>query len=52
VEYRESYDISNFLRLFGQSSEAARSGVKLDLGFELPKLEAGQFYYLYLPMAD
>jgi protease-4 len=52
IEYNETYDISNFLRMFGQSSEAARSGVKLDLGFELPKLEAGEFYYLYLPMAD
>lgn len=51
VEYNETYDISNFLRMFGQSSQAAHTGVKLDLGFELPKLEAGEFYYLYLPMA-
>src|SRR3984957_15500193 len=52
VEYRESYDISNFLHLLGQSAQATRSGVKLDLGFELPKLEAGQFYYLYMPMVN
>lgn len=51
VEYHETYDISQFLRLFGQS-ESARGGVKLDLGLDMPKLEAGQLYFLYLPMAD
>lgn len=51
IEYHETYDISQFLRLFGQS-EAARGGVKLDLGFDAPKLEAGQLYFLYLPTAD
>jgi len=51
VEYQETYDISNFLHLFGQSEEA-RSQIKLDLGFDAPKLEAGQLYYLYLPTTD
>jgi protease-4 len=51
VEYQETYDISNFLHLFGQS-EQARSQIKLDLGFDAPKLEAGQLYFLYLPTAD
>jgi protease IV len=51
IEYHETYDISNFLHLFGQSSTAAR-GVKLDLGFDVPKLQAGQPYFLYLPQAD
>jgi protease IV len=44
VEYRERYDISEFLRLFGQSSAA--HDVKLDLGLEMPKLQAGQLYFL------
>lgn len=54
IEYRETYDISNFLRLFGQSSQASRVGVgvKLDLGVEAPKLQAGQLYFLYMPMAE
>jgi protease-4 len=52
IEYRESYDISNFLRLFGQSSQSARLGVKLDLGVEAPRLQAGQLYFLYMPMAE
>lgn len=51
IEYRETYDISEFFHMFGQSQTAAR-GVKLDLGFELPKLEAGEMYFLYMPMAD
>jgi protease IV len=50
VEYEESYDISQFFHLFGQSE--ARSSVKLDLGFDAPKLQAGQLYFLYLPTTD
>lgn len=44
IEYRERYDISNFLRLLGQT-ELSHS-VKLDLGMELPKLQAGELYFL------
>jgi protease-4 len=44
VEYRERYDISNFLRLLGRS-ESSRT-IKLDLGTELPKLQAGKLYFL------
>lgn len=51
IEYQENYNISNFLHLFGKS-EWARNDVKLDLGFESPKLEAGQLYFLYLTMSD
>lgn len=44
IEYRERYDFSNFLRLLGQT-ELSRS-VKLDLGLELPRLQAGELYFL------
>ena len=44
VEYRERYDISNFLRLLGRS-ESSRT-IKLDLGTDLPKLQAGKLYFL------
>jgi protease-4 len=44
IEYRERYDISNILRLLGQS-ELSHS-VKLDLGMDLPKLQAGELYFL------
>ncbi len=43
VEYRLRYDLSDFFRLFGRSD--AR-GVKVDLGVEFPKLEAGRLYFL------
>jgi len=45
IEYRERYDISEFLRMFGQSESAARD-IKLDLGMDLPRLQAGQLYFL------
>ena len=47
IEYRERYDISNFLSLFGQSSKA--HDLKLDLGADVPKLRAGLMYFLYQP---
>jgi protease-4 len=52
IEYRETYDISNFLRLFGQSEATHAGSVKLDLGFEPPRLEMGEPYFLYMPTAD
>ena len=52
VEYRESVDLSNLLRLFGQSGETHAGSVKLDLGFEPPRLQMGEPYFLYMPMAD
>jgi protease-4 len=44
IEYRERYDISEFLRLFGQSEST--HNIKLDLGVEMPKLQAGCLYFL------
>jgi protease-4 len=44
IEYRERYDISDFLSMFGQSSSA--KNIKLDLGVDLPKLQAGYLYFL------
>jgi protease-4 len=43
VEYRQRVDLSDLLGLFGQSE--ART-VKLELGLEPPKLEAGRLYFL------
>jgi protease-4 len=44
VEYRERYDFSNFLHLMGQT-DLSRT-IKLDLGMDLPKLQAGELYFL------
>jgi protease-4 len=44
VEYRQHYDITDFLSMFGQSSKAP--DIKLDLGIEAPKLHAGYLYFL------
>lgn len=52
VEYRETYDISNFLRMFGQSESTHVGSLKVDLGFELPKLELGAPYFLYMPTVE
>ena len=50
IEYRERYDLSNFLSMFGQSSQS--HDIKLDLGVNFPKLQAGERYFLWLPPAD
>ena len=47
VEYRERYDFSNFLSMFGESGKS--HDIKLDLGVESPKLHAGLMYFLYQP---
>jgi protease-4 len=45
VEYRERYDLGNLLSMFGQSSKS--HDIKLDLGVEIPKLQAGALYFLW-----
>jgi protease-4 len=44
IEYRQHYDITDFLSLFGQSSKA--HDIKFDLGIDVPKLHAGYLYFL------
>lgn len=43
VEYRVRYDLSDFFRMLGKSDA---HGVKVDLGVEFPKLEAGRLYFI------
>jgi protease-4 len=43
IEYQQHYDISDLFRLFGQSESRV---MKIDLGVEAPKLQAGQLYFL------
>jgi protease-4 len=50
VEYRERRDFSDFLSMFGQSSQS--HDIKLDLGVNMPKLQAGERYFLWLPPSD
>ena len=45
IEYRERYDIGDFLSMFGQSSQA--HDIKLDLGLDIPKLREGCMYFLW-----
>ncbi len=44
IEYREHYDFSNLFHLLGQSDLSHT--IKLDLGMDLPKLQAGELYFL------
>jgi protease-4 len=43
IRYQEPFGLANLLPLFGK---AERATVKVDLGFEWPKLEAGRLYFL------
>jgi protease IV len=45
IEYRERYDISDFLSMFGQNSSAHE--LKLDLGLDIPRLREGCMYFLW-----
>jgi protease-4 len=47
VEYRERYDLSSFLSMFGESGQS--HDIKLQLGADIPKLRAGYMYFLYQP---
>jgi len=43
VQYQQMFDLSNLFRLFGKSET---KGVKIDLGIDLPRLQAGNLYFL------
>jgi protease-4 len=43
VEYEQRFDISDFFRLFGKSDAKK---VTVDLGVNVPRLEAGRLYFL------
>jgi protease-4 len=46
VQYQQRYDFSDIFHLFGQSGQAESRVIKVDLGMDIPKLKAGQPYYL------
>lgn len=46
IQYQMRYDLSDFFHLFGKSETPA---IKVDLGIEMPKIEAGKLYYLFVP---
>jgi protease-4 len=50
IEYRERYDFSDFLSMFGQGNKS--HDIKLDLGVDIPKLRAGVLYFLWQPPSD
>ena len=43
IEYQQRFDLSDLFRLFGKTDSKV---VKVDLGMEMPKLQAGQLYFL------
>jgi protease-4 len=45
IRYEQRYDLSDFLRVFGESKTDVHT-VKVDLGFDAPKLQAGEMYFL------
>lgn len=45
VKYEERYDLSDFFHMFGESKSEAKT-IKVDLGFDAPKLQEGHLYFL------
>jgi len=46
VQYQERYDLSDFFHMFGSESKADTKSIKVDLGFDAPKLQEGHLYFL------
>lgn len=44
ILYQQRFDLSDMFRLFGKSD--ARASIKVDLGLDAPKLQAGKLYFL------
>ena len=44
IQYQQRFDLSDLFRLFGKSD--ANSRIKVDLGMDMPKLQAGKLYFL------
>jgi protease-4 len=44
VQYQQRFDLSDVFRIFGKSD--ANSSIKVDLGMDVPKLQAGKLYFL------
>jgi len=44
VQYRPRFDLSDVFRIFGKSD--ANTKIKVDLGMEMPKLQAGKLYFI------
>jgi len=43
IEYQQRYDLSDLFRIFGKSDTKA---VKVELGMDVPRLQAGRMYFL------
>jgi len=44
VQYQQRFDLSDVFRMFGKTD--AKTSIKVDLGMEMPKLQAGKLYFL------
>jgi protease-4 len=44
VQYQQRYDLGDLFRIFGKSDAAG--SIKVDLGLDAPKLQAGKLYFL------
>lgn len=44
IQYKQHFDLSDVFRMFGKSD--ANSSIKLDLGMDAPKIQAGKLYFL------
>lgn len=44
VQYQQRFDLSDMLKLFGKTDSSAH--IKVDLGMDAPKIQAGKLYFL------
>jgi protease-4 len=46
IRYDERYDLSDFFHMFGQQGQTDAKSIKVDLGFDAPKLQEGRLYFM------
>jgi protease IV len=44
IQYQQRFDLADFFQLFGSTD--ARTTLKVDVGMDFPKLQAGQLYFI------
>ena len=46
IEYQPVFELGDLFGMFGQSSQSEARTLKIDVGFDAPKLQLGRMYFM------